>query len=207
MASAIGGIAGSLISGVSSYYGNKTAASIASANAAASAAWRGQVTNAAQPWKTTSESSYNLLGQALGTQGASGVQSYLANYVTPLMSGVESNATKQLSQKYAAMGYGPVSGNASKEIASYLSQLELNQYNTGVQNLQNAASSSGSLAASMYGTAGQSLSSQTSSSNTAAQYSGQSVAGLGSGVSSAVSSLSNYLNSQPKTTTQTQSLA
>ncbi len=191
-----------VIGAVSSYMGNKAAAKQAEKARQDALAWRKEVTTAAQPFLTGSTNAYNLLGNALGLGGQEGIQSYLSASLNPLLAGAQSNAVDALNQKYAAMGYGPMDGNKIASANRLLQDMYLNQYNTGVNNLNSMAQGMGNIGSNFYGTASNALNASTTAGLTQGQYNGQAIGGAGNylmqGASGVLNSpqVQNYLNSK-----------
>lgn len=186
MAIAIVALAAAAGSAAASYFGNQAAAKQAEKARQDAIAWRNQVTKAAAPFMQGSQTDYSVLANAMGVNGQQGIQSYLTNSINPLLAGAQSNALDALNQKFAAMGYGPLSGNQIAAGNKLMQESYLNQYNTQVAQLAQAAQAQGAIGANMYGTAGASLGPSTQAGLAAGQYQGQAIAGAGQTMSQGV---------------------
>jgi hypothetical protein len=170
-----------LIGAAGSYFGGKSAEKTAKEQAAAAAAWRAQVTQAASPFLQGSQQGYSAVADALGLNGAAGMQSYLTNSMNPLLAGAQGNALDAMNQKMRAQGYAPMaqSGNTISEANKLLQGMYLNQYNQQVGQTLQDAQGQGGIAASMYGTAGSSLNPQVTAGLASAGYGGGATGSLG----------------------------
>lgn len=189
MAIAIALVASAAISAYSSYAANKSASKKAEQARQDAANWKNQVVKAADPFLKGSMADYGVLSNATGVNGQAGMQSYLDNSINPLLGSAQNQALTALNQKYAAMGYGPMTGNQIAAGNNLMQTSYLDQYNKQVAQLSQIASQKGSIGANMYGVAGQALNAQTQAALASAQYSGQAIAGAGNAVAQGISGL------------------
>jgi hypothetical protein len=189
---AIAIVAAAAIGAASAYFGNQTASKQAEKVRQDAVNWRNQVVKAADPFLQGAQNDYSVLDNAMGVNGQAGMQSYMTNSLNPLLAGAQSNALNALNQKYAAMGYGPLSGNQIAAGNNLMQQSYLNQYNQQVSQLAQAAQGRGAIGANMYGTAGQANAYSTQAGLASAQYQGQAIAGAGQQAANGLTSLAGY---------------
>lgn len=144
---------------------------------------QGQLFNYAQPYNQGAQAGYGALSNAMGVNGQAGMQSYLTNTMNPLMQGAQGNALDAMNQKYAAMGFGPMSGNQIAAGNNLLQNMYLGQYNTQVGQLSNTSAQQGGLATNLFGSGAQVAGASNQPASQLAQYTGQAAGQMGAGVS------------------------
>jgi hypothetical protein len=172
-----------IIGGIQGNKANSAAAEAAAQQLAYQKQVQGQLFSLADPYNKGSQASYGALANAMGVNGQAGMQSYLTNSMNPLLAGAQGNALDAINQKYAAMGYGPVSGNQMAAGNNLLQGMYLGQYNTQVGQLSNAAAQEGGLATTLYGQGAGVASASNQPASQLAQYTGQAGAQMGAGMS------------------------
>jgi hypothetical protein len=172
-----------IIGGIMGSNANDEAAKVAAQQLAYQKQVQGQLFNLADPYNKGSLASYGTLANAMGVNGQAGMQSYLTNSINPLLAGAQGNALDAMNQKYAAMGYGPVSGNQMAAGNNLLQGMYLGQYNTQVGQLSNAAAQQGGLATNLYGAGANVAGASNQPASQLAQYTGQAGAQMGAGIS------------------------
>ncbi len=172
-----------IVGGIMGSEANDKAAEVAAQQLAYQKQVQGQLFNLADPYNKGSLASYGALANAMGVNGPAGMQSYLANSMNPMLQGAQGNALDAMNQKYAAMGYGPMSGNQIAAGNNLLQGMYMNQYNTQVGQLANAAQAQGGLATTLYGQGAGVASASNQPASQLAQYTGQAGAQMGAGIS------------------------
>jgi hypothetical protein len=172
-----------IVGGIMGQNANNKAAEQAAAQLAYQKQVQGQLFGLADPYNKGSQASYGALANAMGVNGQAGMQSYLTNSINPLLAGAQGNALDAMNQKYAAMGYGPMSGNQMAAGNNLLQGMYLGQYNTQVGQLSNAAAQEGGLATNLYGAGAGVASASNQPASQLAQYTGQAAGQMGAGLS------------------------
>jgi hypothetical protein len=186
---AIAIVAAAAVSAASAYFGNQAASKQAEKTRQDTLSWQKRAEAAAQPFLQNSQTDYGVLANAMGVNGQQGMQSYLQNSMNPLLAGAQSNALDAMNQKYAAMGYGPLSGNQINSANNLMQSSYLGQYNTQVAQLAHAAQGQGAIGANMYGVSASALGPATQAGLMQGQYAGQAIAGAGQAASQGISAL------------------